>query len=732
MDRVLRAGIVLALVSAGCQQFLGFVQIDPPPSDAYVSPAGWIQIATTVDHSCGIRPDNTLWCWGRNGHGELGAGTALEIDSPAQVGSDHYLSVAVNEAYTCAVRSDHIASCWGDNSHGELGTGGITAVSGANPLPNTWSAVACGPTSACGLTTAGEVWCWGTASYGQLGNNDSGATVDGPVKVLDGAHGLTVGDSFACALDQDGAGWCWGLNDDGQQLGTGDTKVPTMVPTADRFTRIAAGDKSVCGLLADGHLRCWGDNSSGQLGNGNTSSVTAPAHVSNDAITDWTNVAVGKHHACALRANGAAYCWGSNRHSQLATMPANEIETTPIMVGVATWSMVFAGYDQTCLADAADLVSCAGRTGFGQLATTGSHTVPAQESTHSMWTATDAGSISTCAIDSANTLKCWGNNQDGNVGDNSSLDQQAPQLVPVQGSAGGWLQVAVGDDVCALDDLHQLYCWGVDDDAEVGNGGITVGGVDKPYGVAPGRQFDTTTTTVHTCAIASGTIYCWGRNSNHEVNSTATAPITDPNTSIFSSYLDIAAGVAHTCALAGDQSVWCWGYNGEGDLGVNDTNDRMNPTQVTANGQPKLDRVFAGTHTSCGLVITTGELWCWGDNEQGQLGDMTTTIRPVPTHIPGAWLEIGLGGAFTCGIHADHTLWCTGANDYGQLGQGMVGAESTKFLQVGAANDWVHIGAGEDHVCAIKTDASLWCWGRNDDGELGDGTAWSYTLVPLP
>jgi len=730
---VLRVGILVALAGAGCDGFLGFVHIDKPPPDAYVPTGGWAQIATTTDHTCGIRSDLTLWCWGRNDFGQLGGGVALEVDTPAQVGTSHYIYVAVSDGYTCAINTGNGLTCWGENSYGQLGTGKTDPVNGPSDLTHGWSSVATGPTSVCAIDTNDKVWCWGAAIAGALGNGDASPTIYPPVQVASTSsmHSLTVGIRYACALDSDGAPWCWGDNFNLVQLdnSVGMTVSPTMLPTSERFTRLHAAEWTVCGLRMDGALRCWGDNSFGQLGNGNTSNVTAPAAVGNDAITDWTDFAVGTHHGCALRSTGEAYCWGSNRHSQLATAQTNPFESTPIKVSDGPWMTVFAGNDQTCFGDLQRNTSCAGRTGFGQLGTTGSHATPTRESTQAQWTAIDAGTESTCAIDSANSLYCWGNNANGNVGDGSGLDRQTPTLVPLQPGAGGWSHVAVGDDACAIDDLGYLYCWGDDNDAEVGNGSIA--SIKTPYDVSQGTQFSTVATTKHTCTMEASTIYCWGRNYDHEIDSSANTPELSKVT-IGSSYIDVAAGVAHTCALQSGGAAWCWGFNNVGCLGTNDTNGRSSPTQVTANGQPAFDRILAGKYTSCGLVNATGEAWCWGNNAEGELGDMTTVDQQAPTHLPGAWKELGLGGFFTCGIHTDGTLWCSGSNNYGQLGQGTITVPSSKFLQVGTAADWQHIGAGEFHVCAIKSDGSLWCWGRNDDGELGDATAWTSTLTPLP
>jgi hypothetical protein len=120
-------------------------------------------------------------------------------------------------------------------------------------------------------------------------------------------------------------------------------------------------------------------------------------------------------------------------------------------------------------------------------------------------------------------------------------------------------------------------------------------------------------------------------------------------------------------------------------------------------------------------VKTDGTLWCWGNNEYGQLGDGTNVGKNVPVQVSGTnWVSVSAGGEHTCGIKTDGTLWCWGRNNYGQLGDGTnVGKNAP--VQVSGTN-WVSVSAGKDHTCGVKTDGTIWCWGRNNYGQLGDGS----------
>jgi alpha-tubulin suppressor-like RCC1 family protein len=185
--------------------------------------------------------------------------------------------------------------------------------------------------------------------------------------------------------------------------------------------------------------------------------------------------------------------------------------------------------------------------------------------------------------------------------------------------------------------------------------------------------------------------------------------------------------------VGSDQSLWCWGANTYGAVGDNTTADRLAPARVDNNDSWLT--VSAGSYHSCAIrnAASQGELWCWGWNFSGQLGDGTTTNRPDEVLVASGVSTVSAGHNDTCAVYKNGTLWCWGYNAYGQLGLGNTTSHSLP-VQVGTASNWTHVSVGADHACAINSAGRLWCWGYNFDGEVGNGASGSGTnvLSPVP
>ena len=219
-------------------------------------------------------------------------------------------------------------------------------------------------------------------------------------------------------------------------------------------------------------------------------------------------------------------------------------------------------------------------------------------------------------------------------------------------------------------------------------------------------------------------------------------PLTDPDlctadgrclgTPMVDAVVQVEAGLHFTCALVGPGSAMCWGSNTYGQLGDGMTDDRHNPAGVTGIAD-RVVAISAGRHHACAVTIA-GAALCWGRNEQGQLGDGTTSNRSSPVPVVGlssGVATISAGRSSTCAVTASGTARCWGGNVYGQLGNGTTTGSTTPVDVSGLPSGAAAISVGGYHACALLADGAVYCWGDNADGQLGDGTTTSHT-TPMP
>ena len=289
---------------------------------------------------------------------------------------------------------------------------------------------------------------------------------------------------------------------------------------------------------------------------------------------------------------------------------------------------------------------------------------------------------------------------------------------------------------CARLDDGTVRCWGLNDSGQLGDGTTTnaltpvaVAGVAGAAAVSGGG--------FHTCArFSDGTLECWGRNDSGQLGDPATTTFssaTPVRVTGITSATSVAAGGFHTCALFGDGSVRCWGQNDYGQLGngtsdpVPDTPTTFNPTPVAVSGITSAVAISAGGWHTCAL-LRDGTIQCWGQNTYGQLGDGSPITRPAPGRsstpvtVTGITTAIAIqAGIFhTCALLADGTLRCWGRNDEGRLGNGTTADSSTPTIVSGIAP--AAAAAGAEHACALLQDGTVRCWGDNNWGQLGNGS----------
>lgn len=283
----------------------------------------WAHVTAGDDHSCGIKRDGSLWCWGRNNFGQLGlaVGDTLTRHAPARLGDGtSWVEVVAGGSHACARRVDGSIWCWGLNGDGQLGIAEGDTTN--RPVPTqvgsatVWAKLSAGTASTCGIRTDQSVWCWGWNETGSIDSSLNGVLTV-PFRVGTNRWGVIApGYTDSCGIQIDGTLWCWGLNEFGQ-VGVGDElpHEPVKVGAGTSWTDVEANAYNACARRSDGSIWCWGWNQHGHLGLGDTMARSVPTQMG--TATTWTHLALGRTHACGLRANGTLHCWGSNAHGQL-------------------------------------------------------------------------------------------------------------------------------------------------------------------------------------------------------------------------------------------------------------------------------------------------------------------------------------------------------------------------------------------------------------------------------
>jgi alpha-tubulin suppressor-like RCC1 family protein len=238
----------------------------------------------------------------------------------------------------------------------------------------------------------------------------------------------------------------------------------------------------------------------------------------------------------------------------------------------------------------------------------------------------------------------------------------------------------------------------------------------------------------HTCGIQLGnTLWCWGYNYYGQLGIGHGGWLNQPGevAGPAAGWTSVMAGGFHSCATRKDGSLWCWGRNDSGQLGIGSWADQNRPEKVTSPAPAGWASVTGGAFHTC-AIRTDSTLWCWGSSESGQLGLGNTTDQDLPQQVttpaPAGWTSVAAGGDHTCALRT-HALWCWGFNRYGQLGIGSTTNQARpRRVALPAKTGWSLVTLGATHTCAKHTGHILWCWGYNYYGQLGIGNSVNQDL----
>lgn len=598
---------------------------------------------------------------------------------------------------------------------------------------------------------------------------------------------ISAGDYHSVLIKENGDLYSTGLNDDGQLgIDSLETSASYVQEASNNdWIFVSAGKKHTCAITTGGELWCWGDNEYGQLGNGSFDTSNIPVQ-ENRHDTDWISVSSGFMHTVALKANGEIWGWGSNGSKQLrenleadrSNVPVQESSEANnwtkvsasfygsfginmdgelwgwgtvsyggpdnIRYNVPTefrpsykWLMISGGLDASIAVTSTGQLRAWGDNYFAQLGTghinTG-YTYPISVSSDfTDWAAIATGVSGGSALRSNGEIWSWGNNSRGDIGDGSVTQRTRPVRESTHSS--DWTDIAKGRyHTMALKSNGEVWSWGTNQNGEQGNGDIYSDTLRKPTLNRDKEYIEIAAGLSYSCGIDSGhRLWCVGRNDDGQLgnNSIEDTIVPVQENSMSTDWKIVRAGTFHTVAIKNDGTLWGWGDNEYGQLGVGrDTHRIRVPTQESTMSTDWIDvsvsspNIKSSSYT-LGLK-SNGEVWGWGSSFNQLCIEKvgSSDYKKVPIKISAdstSWKAISAGNYHSMFIKDDNTLWGCGYNSDGKLGIGSTTVTST-ITEVSGGGYWAAVDAGYNHSMGLKQDGSLWTWGRNSDSELCDGT----------
>ena len=544
---------------------------------------------------------------------------------------------------------------------------------------------------------------FGDGSVGQLGNGRH-QDVTTPFKVLDGIETVSLGGDHSAAIKSDGSLWLWGRNNNGQ-LGKGDTVDSSdPVKILDDVVAVSLGGAHSAAIKSDGSLLLWGKNNNGQLGNGSTTNSNTPVKVMDDVAV----VSLGGSHSAAIKTDGSLWVWGDNYYGQLGNGTTAD-SNTPVKVMDDVVAVSLGGFHSAAIKSDGSLWLW-GYNNSGQLGNGTTQDCYMPTKILDDVRVVSLGLSHSSAIKSDGSLWMWGGNFNGALGNGTTTNSSTPLKVMDDVAAvslGDWCSAAIKSD-------GSLWMWGSIRFGESFIGSNPTNILDSVSSVTLSQNG---LANCYAMVKSDGSLWMWGNDYFGQlgINLRSYVPVT-----ILHDVAAVSLGGSHSAAVKTDGSLWVWGDNYYGQLG-NGMSDNFSYSSTPIKILDDVKTVFLG-HSYSAAIKADDSLWMWGQNDYGQLGNGTTSGSAAPIKILDDVAAVSLGERHSAAIKSDGSLWVWGYNYEGQLGNGRQGYGTDSLVPILILDHVVAVSLGGSHSAAIKSDGSLWLWGENNVGQLGNGT----------
>ena len=721
----------------GDANFVDFFPIKIDDGTKYVN-YSWNAVASGNGHTVAIRSDGLLWAWGQNASGQLGDGSTIDRLSPTQIGSSSWIAVSVGLNHTIAVRSGGTLFTWGLGTGGQLGDG--TVISKSSPVQigsSSWTAVSSWDLHTAAIRSDGALFTWGPNGNGQLGD---GTTVgkSSPVQVTSIAGFpniptswslVRIGTSHTVALSENRL-FTWGLGTGGR-TGEQNFSFPSVInPDGQRsWTAIAAGLNYNLALRSDSLLFAWGGNNAGQLGDGTTISRSSPVQIGSSS---WIAIAAGRYHSLAIRLGGTLFTWGSGASGQLGDGTTIS-KSSPVQIGSSSWTAISGGGTHSAAISSTNKLFTWGLGTSGQCAD-GFFTFGRIEDVGGIdrsWTMVSNGPTHTVAIRADGLLFGWGFNNYGQLGDGTQINKPSP----IQIGSSSWTFVSTGiAHTLGIRSGGTLFAWGRNSFGQLGDGTT----INKSSPVQIGSSSWTAVDAGDSVSVGlttAGTLFTWGLGTTGQLGDGTAISKSSPVQIGSSSWTAVSAGLSTVAAIRSGGTLFAWGLGTSGQIGDGSFVSRSSPVQVASDESFTL--VSAGA-SHIAAIRSGGTLFTWGFNNTFQLGLNYVGIPPTPfwnidqintyvtptsptTSITYSWTALASGVGFNLGITNNGTLFAWGKNVFGQIGDGTT-VDKLIPVQIGSSS-WTAVAASLHTSYAIRSGGTLFAWGRGTENQLGDGSA---------